>query len=258
VTHRRGTQGKHVTVAVAVGAALVALAGGARAGDVRCPVPAGAWAALEGQGAAGRLAVVREVMRHQAARARTWSGWWTGIGFGLAAIGYAQLPFLDADKRLVQVVTSTSPLTIPLQLALLPLGTGRYDDELEAYLATTSTPSGEMEPCLRLARAEELLAKAAEDEAEHAGILQHIATIVLSGAYTAFLAVAFHDLQHTLVDGVGSVFVGEAQILTQPTGAVRALEQYRQGDLASAPRSAVIWSVGPAPAGVGGSLAVHF
>jgi hypothetical protein len=227
--------------AFAIVLACVALSTSARA-QTRCPAIEGGAPALEAQDAGARFAAVREVMRHQAARGTTYKWAWVGIGLGLSAAGWIEYPFVDSDKRLPQGVTATAPLFIVAQTLLFPLRGPSAYDELEAL------PAGE--PCARLAQAEKLLVETADDEGLHTGILAHVLGIATSAAYMTALQIAFKDPRYTWLDGGGSFVVSEAQVLSTPTGARGALDQYRAGQLTEATQSAFTWTLAPTGRGV--------
>jgi hypothetical protein len=243
-----------VTLSVCVLGALLAIAGSAGA-TTQCAAVEGGSPALEDIDAETRLTFVRHVMRDQASRADAWRWSWSGIGLGLAAGQYALIPLYPRDKLFEQLFLGTASLYIPLSLAVFPLQIRRYDDILERAAADAEASQSHMMPCLVLDHAEELLMRAAKDEAQLTGTFMQVTTLALSAGYTAIIAVAFRDLGGTILNGGGAFVVGELQIFTTPTGAVKALDRYRRGDLGSPsapPR--VSWSVGPL--GVAPGLAV--
>jgi hypothetical protein len=230
-----------------------ALAADARA-QTRCPAMPGASAALADVDAEARVAFLRSVMTDQASRARLWTWAWSGTGFGLAAGQYALIPLVPGDKRFEEAFEATAALYIPAGIAVLPLRVRGDRETLEQFLADTETPAGPMAPCLRVERAEELVALSADDEAAHTSALQHVITIVLSAGYAAILGFGFKDGIGMAWNGGSAVVLGEAQLLTSPTGAVSALERYRRGDLGTTPPPRVSFSV--APLGVAPGVAV--
>jgi hypothetical protein len=131
---------------------------------------------------------------------------------------------------------------------------------LERRLATAPPGTGE---CQLLAEAEGLLHRDAKGEAFGRSWLFHVGNVVVNVALGLVIAAGFH---HWLSGGISSavgIAVGEAQILTQPTGAVTALARYRRGDLGPAPASAPaapVISLAPlaAPRAAGIALAIGF
>jgi hypothetical protein len=240
-----------------VGLGASALAEGAHA-QTRCPAMQGASTALADLDAEARLAFLRGVMTDQAARAKTWTWAWSGIGFGLAAGQYALIPLVPKDKRFEEAFEATAALYIPAGIAVLPLRVRSDRATLEQFLADTETPAGPMAPCLRLERAEELAALSADDEAAHTSALQHVVTIVLSAGYAAILGFAFKDGVGMAWNGGSAVVLGEAQLLTSPTGAVRALEHYRRADLGVVQPPRVSLSVAPLGVAPGAAIVARF
>jgi hypothetical protein len=117
-----------------------------------------------------------------------------------------------------------------------------------------------MMPCLVLDRAEEMLIKAARDEADLTSATFQVTSLVLDAGYAAIIALAFKDAAGTVLNGVGAVAVTELQIFTTPTDAVKALERYRRGDLSGARGSPprVAWALGPLGVAPGVSLVARF
>jgi hypothetical protein len=238
----------------ACGLALFVAARAAAAQET-CPVIDGGAPALAAEDATARLAFVRRLMHDQARYAHTWTVAWSGIGFGLAAGQYGLAALAtEPSKRQENVVAGTVSFYLPASIAVLPLSARSDADELETRVALAWTNQGVMSPCLALARAEELLQHTADDEAAHASIFQHALTITLSAGYGAVLWVLFHDVGGLLLNGIGAVVIGEAQIFTVPTGAVSGLARYRSGDLGASTPPKVTWSL--APLGVGQGLSV--
>ena len=114
-----------------------------------------------------------------------------------------------------------------------------------------------MAPCVRLDRAEELLVSSAHDEKLHTNWVQHTLAIALGAGYGVLLQVIFKNWGQTILNGAGGIVLGEAQLLTLPTGAVSALDHYRHGDVGgAAPAAAPQVSWGIAPLGVAPGVAL--
>ncbi|HEY2514896.1 MAG TPA: hypothetical protein VGI39_28715, partial [Polyangiaceae bacterium] len=125
--------------------------------QTRCEPIAGGSEALAAVDAETRLRFVRETMRDQAARAKTWEWAWSGIGYGLAAGQYALVPLMPPEHRLEQALEATVALYLPASIFVLPLRVRKDDAILEQMLDRATAPGGVMSPCLALRRAEELL-----------------------------------------------------------------------------------------------------
>ena len=197
-----------------------------------------------------RLTFLRNVMRDQARRARLWMWGWALGGVALSAGNFTVAALAKtSDDRVDPLTGGVTSLTIPLGILVKPLRVTRDQEALEAYVSTMSTPLGSIAPCLQVARAEELLASSADDEALGTGIFAHAFAVLGNGAVALFLGLGFKHWGGALLNGVGGFFITEAQIYTQPSGAVHAREAYNRGDLSWAPRAPVLrpvtWTLAP-------------
>ncbi len=246
--------------AFAIAALVSSIAGRAQA-QTRCEAIDGGQPALAQADAEARLAFVHATMRDQASRAKTWTWTWSGIGFGLAAAQTSLMAVVPANKRFQQGFEGAASLFIPASIAVLPLRVRADDETLERFLADTEVNGHGMAPCVRLARAEELLISSAHDESLHTNWFQYTLAAVLSGAYAAVLGVAFKNTADVIVNGGGALVLSELQVMTTPTGAVSALERYRRADLGAAtPASAphVSWTLAPLGTAPGVALVGRF
>ena len=249
--------GRAVALLVGLSVGTTARSAGAQ---TRCPAIEGGDGALAGVDADARLAFVRATMRDQASRAKTWSWAWSGIGLGLAVGQFGEMALVPAHERFQQAFEGAATLYIPGAIALFPLEVRADDATLERFLSDTDSNGEGTAPCLRLERAEELLAASAHDESLHTNWLQHTLAIVLGAGYAVLLQVAFKNVGNTILNGGGGIVIGELQILTSPTGAVSALERYRRGDIggASAAAPKISWTFAPLDAAPGVSLVARF
>jgi hypothetical protein len=262
-----GSRGPFIkgTLAGAACLACLVFAGDARAQasvTTSCAEIEGGSPALAAVDGEARLTFIRNVMRDQAARAKTWRWAWTGIGLALAAGSYGLIPFENTQtKKYEQVYVGTATLFIPLQLTVLPIRVGDYDAILERAAVDAEVAKSHMMTCLVLDHAEDQLRRAAKDEAALTGPLTHIVDLVLDAGFVTVLWLAFRDVGGTILNGVGSVVVSESQILTTPRGAIRALEQYRRGDISgpvAPPPPRVSWTLAPLGVAPGVSLVARF
>ena len=215
-----------------------------------CPIPEDAAPELAKIGSEARLTFLRNVMRDQARRARLWMWGWAGIGVGLSAGNFTVAALAKtSDDRVDPLTGGVTSLTIPLGILVKPLRVTRDQEALEAYVSTMSTPIGSIAPCLQVARAEELLASSADDEALGTGIFAHAFAVLGNTAVALFLGLGFKHWGGALLNGVGGFLITEAQIYTQPSGAVHAREAYSRGDLSSfsstLETSQVTWTLAP-------------
>jgi hypothetical protein len=103
-----------------------------------------------------------------------------------------------------------------VQLTVLPITPPRAQDTGDA--------------CTTLAALEAALARGARNQALGAGPAAHLGNALVNALLGVLAAVAESRSRGLLTAGVGWA-LGEAQIPTQPTGLVRDLERYREGDL---------------------------
>jgi hypothetical protein len=234
-----------------------------------CAAPVGGDARLAAMDASARIAFIHATMDEQARYARTWKLAWVGIGSATVvastavAIGFAAS---TSDAREANVIDNTVAavfsVATPIVTVVLAPRVESDAPKLDALLRDTN--DGAAGTCIVLARAEELLAKSAEDEAFATGWLAHVAGILGAGALFAFMAIeaAFATdapsrdahWQNAVINGVAGVAYAELQILTTPTGAASGYARYLKGDLRrkSAPRVTVL----PSPGGL--ALGVSF
>jgi|SRR5579862_8495820 len=198
------------------------------AAPTTCPAPAGSSLTLAATDAALRLAFIRAHMDDQAVRSRTWSRGWGIAGAALIAEGVIQaVRASNAADRTDEIVGGSSSMLIPLFILLQPPSVLADQAELEA----TITQSSDL--CASLVRAEEFLARDANDEAMTTGTLAHVTGIGFNVALGLVLGLGFGHWKGAASVGGGGIVISEVQLLTKPRGAIRALERYRQGDLSS-------------------------
>lgn len=229
--------------ATVLAAALVSSSSATHA-QTFCPAPPGASPELSKIDAATRLAFVRGVMADQAKRGRLWMTGWVVGGFALSAGNFVVAGLQSKEDRVDSITGGVTSLFIPAAIFVKPLRVTSANDELEAYIAETTTTIGPIGPCQQLAVAENLLAESADDEALGAGVLTHGVAIVGNAAIFLFLGIGFKHWGGGLLNGLGGLAISEAEIFMQPTGAVRALEHYNLGDV-QAPASKVTWRLVP-------------
>ena len=227
-------------------AAVVIALGTVPARAQPCAIPSGASTKLAAIDASERIAFIHATMDEQARYARTWKWAWVGIGSATVvasfsvAIGYAasSSPARDANVTDNLVAGAVSIATPIVTLFLAP----RVESDapkLDALLRDTN--GGAAGACIVVARAEELLARSAEDEAFATGWIAHTTSILGAGALFAFMAVeaalatdsVSRDAhwQNAIINGAAGIVYAELQILTTPTGATSSYARYLKGDL---------------------------
>jgi hypothetical protein len=229
----------------AVWVALVVLA--PPAGAVECAVPPGMAPGLEHIDAAERLRFIRTALDTDARRARVWTGSWVGAYVALTAFSLALLPAYDDAHQPDQYVQAGLSVVGALSFAVLPLRVMGDQRWLERRL-TRAGPGDH--PCAQLADAERLLVRDAASEEEGRGVLIHAGSFVLNVAAGLALGLALGHWDSAALTTFAGAGIGELMILTQPTGAERALARYRAGDLAAPVRV----GISPILSGAGGGL----
>jgi hypothetical protein len=232
-----------------------------------CAIPGAASPKLATLDASERIAFIHRVMDQQARYARTWKWAWVGIGsatvvvsFSVAA-GYAASTSAAREANVVDnLVAGAVSIATPIVTLFLAPRVESDAPKLDALLRDTN--GGAAGACMVVARAEELLAKSAEDEDFATGWIAHTTSILGAGALFAFMAVeaalatdsASRDAhwQNAIINGAAGIAYAELQILTTPTGASSAYTRYLKGDLhdKSHPRVTVLPTVGGLALGV--------
>ncbi|WP_394845391.1 hypothetical protein LZC95_51220 [Pendulispora brunnea] len=174
--------------------------------------------------AEARVRFIREHLQRDAANARTWS-----LGWGLTSVAVAGGSFTfaafesDAHSRTSDYIWGGVSLLPAAILLLFPLRVMRDARALDA-----TAPAD----CAALAHAEELLERDAEQEAAGIAWYSHALVIGFNVGLGATLGYALDDWgNNALSAGIG-IALSEAQILTQPTGALRARDAYHAGAFA--------------------------
>ncbi|MFO0761557.1 MAG: hypothetical protein U0359_34070 [Byssovorax sp.] len=203
-----------------------------------------------------RLAFLNDrLMRATPAATRWWYGWyggWTaltliqaGMAFGVSDAG------LRKDAAVGAAFSS---------LGVLPFGLFSFTP-LHAAAALRALPESTPEARrIKLARAEHLLEKSAEDETLGRSFLPHAAGGAASLAACLTVVLAYkRPLFSGLFQLLGGVVLNEAQIFTQPTAAIHDLADYRALDNPSSkpvarpfsPGRSFSFTVVPSPGGLG-------
>jgi hypothetical protein len=214
-----------------------------------CPAPAGADPRLATMDPMARLSFLHETLDRQALYAQIWTWSWTAAGVGLAWGNYILADRATTnDDRIDYIIAGSFSLLIPVSAHYTHLQVIRDAPVLDSLMAGTA--GGTAGTCVVLARAEELIARDAADEAFHAGWLTHVLSIAGNGLLFGIVG-ALHGLDHwgnAWLDLIGGIPISELQILTQPTGAASAWKHYRAGSF-EAPKASA-WSLVPRGAGV--------
>jgi len=103
--------------------------------------------------------------------------------------------------------------------------------ELHARVAgsdRTTSPSG---VCALLADAETRLVRDAQNQADGQRWWLHVGNVLLNSGVGLFLALGYHHYGAGVFNAVFGSAIGEAIILTQPTGSIDDLATYRRAAL---------------------------
>ena len=194
----------------------------------QCADFAGGSAALQAAEPAARLTFIRERLKHEAPRARLYTGLW-GAGYSLLALGQlALVPAMAPPERVDYYVGAiASAVTVGLVVGM-PLAVMEDADAFDGRIASITAASGS---CAALAEAEKLLARDAEGEAFGVSWIMHGANVVLNAVLGLVLGLGYGHWEAGVLDAVVGAALGEATIFTQPTQLVTDLERYRAGDL---------------------------
>lgn len=204
-----------------------------------------------------RLTFIQTHLHEDARRARVWTGAW-GAGYGaLALVQLAATPALSAEQQPDLYVGAISSAGALAAMLLVPLDVIEDSHTLDAM--ALAHPS-EVD-CDVLAEAERLLVHSAENEQAGHSLLLHGANIVYNALSLLVLGLVFDRWASGALNALVGIALGEAQILTQPTGAEETLRRYRSGEWDAAgatPRPAWNVQVAVASSRTGLQLRVSF
>jgi hypothetical protein len=219
-TKRRGASRRPWRIAAALAALGVLLA---------APVVARAQSCTD---AGERLTFVRERIAADARSARIWAWSW-GLGYTALAVGQAGLALTrnDPGERAELFVGAGKSALGLVPLLFAPVPALRDAGIIDGYLA--GTPAGD-ERCTLLPEAELMLRRSADDEAFARSWLAHTLTVAVNAGGLLIVGVGYHRLGTGIVGALVGTAVGEVQIFTRPTGALRGRRGYHDR-----------WAVGP-------------
>jgi hypothetical protein len=250
--------GYRALVVAAVASSMVGLASAPCAAQMRCapdpsltepargPVlPTEPVSALGLVDPGARFAYIRGVLDEDARRARTWTTAWAiaGTVFIAGNAAYAAITTDDA-MRVDAIIEAVKSIFIPAVLIVQPIHAMRSAPEVDALGRAFEWAPGRVATCVPLARAEELLVDAAEDEAFATGWLAHTVVIVGNLAVSAVQGFGLGHWVGAALGVGGGIGIGELQILTHPTLALDALGPYSKGHLGTGP-APLAWTVVP-------------
>jgi hypothetical protein len=165
---------------------------------------------------------IQRTLDDDARRTRVW--YWAWMATGTALLGgqtvLSAVTSGDTQKEFIAgALTSTF---IPGMLLLHPPVVLSESRRLDARIDATSVAGRLGDPCIVLPRAQELLSRSADDQALATGWFAHVFVIGGNIAVGLILGLGFGDWAGAVKQAVGGSAVGELQILTLPTGALKA------------------------------------
>jgi hypothetical protein len=196
--------------------------------------------ALQHQSTEARLHFIHDRLRADAHNARIWGYSWGAVYSALATGQLVAAPLVSHATGLDLYVGGGAALIGLIPLVVTPLkvmGDERRLDELAAE------PSA-ADPCLALARAEEMLNRDAANEAQGQSLLFQGGNLVFNAGIFLVIGAGFGHWISATTSLFTGITTGEVMILTQPVGAVTALHKYRRGDLGS-PSAGVHMRIAP-------------
>ena len=198
--------------------------------QTHCRAPVGAASALAATDGRARLEWIDQRLSHEAHRMSFWNYGWA-IGIGATGVGtLAAVPFVDPDDRVDYYTGAALAAAGVLPFLLAPPDVIHDGRELHAML-TLTPPGTDDEVCAMLADAEQRLVQDARNEHLLSGWWAHAANVAINTGAFLFLGLGYHHWLSGSITGVSGVIIGEAVILTQPTGTIDDLARYKRGDL---------------------------
>jgi hypothetical protein len=167
-----------------------------------------------------RLALARERLRADAHDARVWAWSW-GLGYSALALGQAGLALTrdDPGQRAELYVGAGKTVLGLVPVLFVPVPAVGDTGVLEGRLAAVRTGD---DRCVLQSEGARLLRRSADDEAFSRGWLAHVATVAVNGGGLLIVGLGYHRWATGVAGALVGTAVGELQIFTRPTGALRA------------------------------------
>ncbi len=177
-----------------------------------------------------RLLWIDRRMDQEAAKARFWARSW-GIGIGAAGLAsLAAVPFVAPENRVDWYASAVTAAVGVVPFLLSPLSVTRDAPKLTATVANTPMDD-DARVCAALLDAERWLADSAANQRWQQGWWIHAGNIAFNTGVLLFLGLGYHHWTSGIINGAAGAAVGEAIILTQPTGSIEDLRAYDRGDI---------------------------
>jgi hypothetical protein len=208
--------------------AISGLVGSSAQAATRCPAVAGADEALGAVDGESRLHWIDAHLSVTAHRAQVWTWGW-GIGISVATLGnLAPLPFVAKEDRIDWYVGAGTTIVGIIPLLIAPLEV--VDDARRLHAQVIADTSGD-NICRLLAGAEASLVRDAKNQADGQRWWLHVGNVLLNAGVGLFLGLGYHHWGAAAWNAFGGSAIGEAIILTQPTGTIQDLRRYREAAL---------------------------
>jgi hypothetical protein len=174
-----------------------------------------------------RLAWIDEELARGARQVHDWKwGWGVALGVGTVA-NLVPLAYVPPRRRIDWYTGAVTTVVGIIPLVLAPLDGSPESREQEIGVAARARP----DTCALLAEAETRLVRDAQLQAAGQRWWVHLGNVLVNAGVGAFLIVGFRHWRAGIFNAAVGASVGEAIILTQPTGAIHDLEHYRAGAL---------------------------
>lgn len=165
---------------------------------------------------------IQRTLDENASRMRVWYWSWMAAGTALLGGQTALSAVTTGDTQKDFIAGALTSTFIPGMLLLHPPAVLSDSRRLDERIELTSVGGRLGDPCVVLPRAQELLARSAADQALATGWFAHVFVIGGNIAVGLILGLGFGDWAGAVKQAVGGSAVGELQILTLPTGALKA------------------------------------
>jgi hypothetical protein len=165
---------------------------------------------------------IQQTLDTDASRTRVWYWAWMAAGTGLLVGQTALSAVTSGDMQKEFIAGALTSTFIPSVLLLHPPFVLSGSRRLDARLELTSVDGRLGDPCIVLPRAQELLRRSADDQALATAWFAHVFVVGGNIAVGLVLGLGFGDWAGAIKQAVGGSAVGELQILTLPTGALKA------------------------------------
>jgi hypothetical protein len=207
---------------------FVATPASVRAAGTRCPVEASARDALSGIEGETRLRWIDGHLATTAQRTRLWTWSW-GSGIVVATVAnLAPLPFVAKDQRIDWYVGAATTIVGIVPLVIAPLDV--VEDSRQLHTKVQARVASD-DVCRLLADAEARLVRDAKNQSDGQRWWLHAGNVALNTGVGLFLALGYHHWGAGAFNAAVGSGIGEAIILTQPTGTIEDLRIYRRGAL---------------------------